>query len=146
MTIETHSSSEAGVIPADGYAGDVSPTTAWTWVKNGKATLVDVRSSAELAWVGYVPQGVAIPWKEWPGMTANTQFDDQLQSAVTDADRPVVFLCRSGKRSVAAARRATDLGYRAAYNILEGFEGDRDAQGHRGGTGWRAAGLPWQQD
>ena len=55
------------------------------------------------------------------------------------------MLCRSGVRSIAAARRATELGIEA-YNILEGFEGDKDAAGHRNVTGgWRKAGLPWAQ-
>ena len=39
-----------------------------------------------------------------------------------------LLLCRSGVRSVAAARRATELGIEA-YNILEGFEGDADGDG-----------------
>ncbi len=107
--------------------------------------LVDVRSDAEREWVGFVPGAVALAWKQWPGMAMNAAFDEGLRQAVPDG-RPVVLLCRSGVRSIAAAKRATELGLQA-YNILEGFEGDPDAQGHRGTRGgWRWRGLPWRQN
>ncbi|MFT4192554.1 MAG: rhodanese-like domain-containing protein [Comamonas sp.] len=129
---------------AEGYAGDVSPELAWQWVQAGQAVLVDVRSDAERAWVGQVPGAVAVAWKQWPGMVTNARFDEELAAAVP-AGQKVVLLCRSGVRSVAAARRATELGLQA-FNILEGFEGDRDAAGHRGTVGgWRQHGLPWEQ-
>ena len=129
---------------AQGYAGDVPPPLAWQWVQSGQAVLVDVRSEAELAWVGYVPGAVALAWKQWPGMVQNDRFDEGLMAAIP-AGKKVVLLCRSGVRSIAAARRATELGFEA-YNILEGFEGDVNAQGQRGHQGgWRFHGLPWQQ-
>ncbi|KAF1041465.1 MAG: hypothetical protein GAK34_02970 [Delftia tsuruhatensis] len=138
------SSNEAGIRPADGYAGDITPDLAWQWVQNGEAVLVDVRTDAERDWVGRVPGAAAVAWKQWPAMAGNEQFDAQIQSAVPDG-RKAVLLCRSGVRSVAAARRATELGLQA-YNILEGFEGDKDASGHRGTVGgWRLRGLPWEQ-
>lgn len=131
--------------PASGYAGDVSPELAWSWVQSGKAVLVDVRSDAERAWVGFVPGGVPLAWKHWPGMALNASFDDGLKNAVP-AGKKAVMLCRSGVRSIAAAKRATELGIEA-YNILEGFEGDGDERAHRGNTGgWRFRGLPWKQD
>ena len=127
-----------------GYAGDVSPQQAWQWVQAGEALLVDVRTDAERAWVGEVPGAVALAWKQWPGMAANPGFDDGLRAAAASGKK-LVLLCRSGVRSVAAAKRAAELGI-AAYNILEGFEGDADAQAHRGGQGgWRFHGLPWRQ-
>ena len=130
--------------PAQGYAGDVSPQLACEWGQRAEAVLVDVRSRAELEWVGFVPGAVHIAWKEWPGMQPNPDFDQAIQ-AVAPGQR-LVLLCRSGVRSVAAARRATELG-REAYNILEGFEGDPDAQGQRGRLGgWRHRGLPWRQN
>ncbi len=130
--------------PAEGYAGDVSPQLAWQWVQSGQAVLIDVRTDAERDWVGYVPGAVAIPWKHWPGMVANPSFDATLQAAVPAGGR-AVLLCRSGVRSVAAARRAAELGVEA-YNILEGFEGDADENGHRNRRGgWRFRGLPWRQ-
>ncbi|MGE8318202.1 MAG: rhodanese-like domain-containing protein [Comamonas sp.] len=130
--------------PANGYAGDIPPQLAWQWVQSGEAVLVDVRTDAERAWVGMVPQAVPVAWKQWPAMELNPDFDAQLQAAVP-AGRKVVLLCRSGVRSIAAAQRAAQLG-REAYNILEGFEGDADANGQRGKVGgWRLRGLPWRQ-
>ncbi len=131
-------------LPADGYAGDISPQLAWQWVSTGQAVLVDVRSDAERDWVGHVPGALAVVWKQWPGMRLNTDFDAQIRAAVPPAT-PALLLCRSGVRSIAAARRATELGL-VAYNILEGFEGDPDANGQRNRLGgWRFHGLPWRQ-
>jgi rhodanese-related sulfurtransferase len=134
------------VRPAQGYAGDVSPQLAWAWVQAGEAVLVDVRSDAERAWVGFVPGAQALAWKQWPGMAPNPEFDAGIQALAAQGKR-LVLLCRSGVRSIAAAQRATDLGVAQAYNILEGFEGDPDAQAQRGRLGgWRFHGLPWQQN
>jgi len=131
-------------IPAEGYAGDISPQLAWDWHCQGRAVVVDVRSAAEHAWVGFVPDVPMVPWKQWPGMVLNLVFDQEMTEAA--GGKPVLLLCRSGVRSIAAARRATELGL-VAYNILEGFEGDPDASGQRGRTGgWRFRGLPWRQN
>jgi sulfur dioxygenase len=136
--------SSSQVRPADGYAGDITPETAYAWTQSGEAVMVDVRSEAELAWVGFVPSAVAVPWKQWPGMAMNPAFDADVIAA--SQGKKIVLLCRSGVRSIAAAKRATELGLEA-YNILEGFEGDPDAHGHRGTLGgWRLRGLPWQQN
>ncbi len=108
------------------------------------AVLVDVRTDAERAWVGFVPGAVALALKQWPGMAMNATFDADLLDVVP-AGQKVVFLCRSGVRSIAAAQRATELGLEA-YNILQGFEGDADQHAQRGRLGgWRFQGLPWQQ-
>jgi rhodanese-related sulfurtransferase len=132
------------VIPAHGYAGDIPPALAWQWVQAGNAVLVDVRTDAERAWVGQVPGAKVVAWKQWPQMLMNPDFDTQLQAVVPSGSK-VLLLCRSGVRSVAAAQRATELGLQA-YSILEGFEGDLDANGQRGKlNGWRYRGLPWQQ-
>ena len=134
-----------GVVPAEGYAGDITPALAAQWMQAGDAVLVDVRSDAEREWVGFVPGAVPLAWKQWPGMAMNPAFDDGLRAAVPPGGK-AVLLCRSGVRSIAAARRATELGVEA-YNILEGFEGNPDADGHRGLTGgWRFRGLPWKQN
>ena len=134
----------SAAIPASGYAGDVSPELAWRWVQSGEAVLVDVRSDAEREWVGFVPAAVPLAWKQWPGMAMSPSFDEAIQSAVPKGKK-AVLLCRSGVRSIAAAKRATELGLEA-YNILEGFEGDADTNGHRGLlAGWRQRGLPWRQ-
>ena len=130
--------------PAQGYAGDVTPQLAWAWVQAGEAVLVDVRTDAERAWVGFVPGAQPLAWKQWPGMAMNPDFDAGIQALGADGKK-LVLLCRSGVRSVAAAQRATALGLQA-YNILEGFEGDPDEQAHRGTLGgWRFHGLPWRQ-
>jgi sulfur dioxygenase len=129
---------------AQGYAGDVTPQLAWRWVREGTAVLIDVRTDAEREWVGFVPGAIALAWKQWPGMAMNAGFDEGLRTAVP-AGTKAVLLCRSGVRSVAAARRAAELGLEA-YNILEGFEGDPDTQAQRGHKGgWRFHGLPWRQ-
>jgi sulfur dioxygenase len=136
-------------LPASGahqgsYAGDVSPELAWRWVQGGEAVLVDVRTDAEREWVGFVPGAVPVAWKQWPGMAVNPGFDQQVRDAADG--KKLVLLCRSGVRSIAAAKRATELGLEA-YNILEGFEGDPDADAHRGRKGgWRFRGLPWRQN
>ena len=132
------------VTPAEGYGGDVNAHTAWRWWRQGEAVLVDVRTDAEREWVGYVPGAVALAWKQWPGMLPNSAFDATLKATVPPGVK-VAFLCRSGVRSIAAAKHATTLGL-DAYNILEGFEGNVDASGHRGTLGgWKLSGLPWKQ-
>jgi rhodanese-related sulfurtransferase len=129
---------------AEGYAGDIPGALAMQWWQTGDAVLVDVRTDAEREWVGVVPGAIALAWKQWPGMAMNTAFDAGLKAAAADGKK-VLLLCRSGVRSVAAAKRATELGLQA-YNILEGFEGDLDEQGQRGHKGgWRFNGLPWRQ-
>jgi sulfur dioxygenase len=130
---------------AAGYAGDVSPLLAWQWVQAGEAVLVDVRTDAEREWVGFVPGALPVAWKQWPGMALNPDFDRAVQAAGASGQK-LVMLCRSGVRSIAAAKRATELGLQA-YNILEGFEGDPDGQAQRGRKGgWRLHGLPWRQN
>lgn len=127
------------------YAGDITPTAALEWWSRGEAVLIDIRSDAERAWVGFVPHAVAIEWKTWPTMDVNPLFDQQLLAAATVGSK-VLMLCRSGVRSVPAAQRATSLGFQA-FNILEGFEGDPDVEAHRGvKNGWKVRGLPWRQN
>jgi glyoxylase-like metal-dependent hydrolase (beta-lactamase superfamily II)/rhodanese-related sulfurtransferase len=130
--------------PAEGYSGDVSAALAHRWWQAGEAVLIDVRTDAEREWVGFVPGAVALAWKQWPGMAMNPGFDEGLHAALAGGKK-AVLLCRSGVRSIAAARRASELGFEA-YNILEGFEGDPDSNAHRGNRGgWRLQGLPWRQ-
>jgi sulfur dioxygenase len=134
----------AAISPADGYAGDIPLSLAHQWWKNGEAVIVDVRTQAELDWVGRVPNTEWIQWKHYPGMSINADFDRELVAKVS-RDKPVLFLCRSGVRSIDSAKRAQSLGY-AAYNILEGFEGDPDSHKQRGKlNGWRRAGYDWIQ-
>jgi rhodanese-related sulfurtransferase len=128
------------------YAGALTPAEAHElWRSAPGAKMVDVRTRAEWDYVGRIPGAVEIELLSYPGNRPNAGFVNELQSKV-DPATPVLFICRSGGRSHNAAIIAAQAGYAAAYNVLEGFEGDRDAQGHRNTTGgWRAAGLPWTQ-
>lgn len=126
------------------YAGALTPKEAFSLMASG-AVLVDVRTQAEWDFVGRIPGSVLIEWQTYPGSRPNAEFLPQLAAKV-DRNGPVMFLCRSGARSHAAATAASQAGYGQAYNVLEGFEGDKDANGHRNTVGgWRAAGLPWLQ-
>jgi len=115
-----------------------------------QAVLVDVRSGEERKFVGHVPDSLHVPWATGTALTRNPRFVRELEAAVTKAagkDTPVLLLCRSGKRSILAAEAAVKAGLPLVFNVLEGFEGEIDAQGHRGGEdGWRFQGLPWVQD
>ncbi|MCL2345213.1 MAG: rhodanese-like domain-containing protein [Desulfobulbus sp.] len=128
------------------YQGELTPREAYELLRLAPgATLVDVRTHAEWDWVGRIPNAVEIEWNQYPGGARNPYFIAELQRRV-DPEALVLFLCRSGVRSIAAATAATEAGYGACYNVLEGFEGDRDAHGHRNAIGgWRHAGLPWHQ-
>lgn len=126
------------------YSGALLPAEAHELMKAG-ASLVDVRTKPELLYVGRVPGALAVEWQTYPGNRPNPEFLAELAAAVPK-DQPVMFMCRSGARSHSAAEAATRAGWKEAYNVLEGFEGDRDAGGHRNTTGgWRVAGLPWSQ-
>jgi rhodanese-related sulfurtransferase len=137
--------------PADGYAGDITPQQAWALLQSDpSAVLVDVRTDAEWRFVG-IPdlastgrEPVLTQWVDVTGRP-NAAFVAELIAAGLSPERPVVFLCRSGARSIGAAKAATAAGLGPAYNVLEGFEGALDSTGHRGSDGWRAAGLPWTQ-
>jgi rhodanese-related sulfurtransferase len=132
------------------YAGDITPLEAWKLLSdNPQAVLVDVRTDAEWRFVG-VPDlsslgrnAVFIEWNTAAGHNQN--FLAELKGQLPAESGPVVFLCRSGNRSIGAAETATEAGIEPSYNILDGFEGNLDALGHRGETGWRAVGLPWKQ-
>jgi len=129
------------------YAGALLPAEARALMQQVPgAKLIDVRTQAEWEYVGRVPDSVLIEWNSYPSGQRNPQFLEELQAKVAKTEAPVMFLCRSGARSHHAAMAATLAGYPNSYNILEGFEGDKDAQGHRNSVGgWRVAGLPWVQ-
>ena len=128
------------------FSGEVTPPEAFELLQKAPGTvIVDVRTRAEWDWVGRVPGAVEIEWVEYPDMTRNPNFVTALRRQV-DPEALVLFLCRSGVRSRGAASLALESGYTAAYNILEGFEGDKDAHNQRGKLGgWRFHGLPWYQ-
>ena len=129
------------------YFGAVLPGDAYALMKGAPgARLIDVRTRPEWDYVGHVPDSSLLEWNVYPDGSRNPEFLVQLRSKAPDPEAPVLFLCRSGVRSDGAARIAAAAGYSKAFNILEGFEGDKDADGHRGTLGgWRKAGLPWVQ-
>ena len=130
------------------YSGAVTPQEAFTLLQaDPRIKLIDVRTNAERDWVGKVAiapeQHGAVQWNLYPGGTPNPDFIAQLQQ-VADRDDVLLFLCRSGVRSRHAARAATENGFHHCFDILEGFEGDKDEHGHRKTvSGWCKAGLPW---
>lgn len=128
------------------YEGILLPAEAHQVMREHKnAALIDVRSRAEWDFVGRIPGAVEVEWKSYPGMIPNAQFAEQLASRVPK-DAVAMFICRSGGRSHETAMAAKRAGFNACFNVLEGFEGDRDGAGHRNSVGgWRAAGLPWTQ-
>ena len=127
------------------YAGAVTPTEAWQLLQAGQAHIVDVRFHFEREYVGRIPNTKGIEWKNSETGQVNPAFIEGLKEQFTPSDT-LLFLCRSGVRSDAAARSAKIAGFSSAYNILGGFEGDLDNQKHRSSlNGWRKEGLPWEQ-
>ncbi len=138
---------------SDDYAGDIPPKKAWEILtKETESVLVDVRTDAEWLFVGMPDlaalgkEPVKVAWQVYPAMQVNPGFVEAVTAAAPKQDVPILFLCRSGQRSRSAAIAITQAGYARCYNISEGFEGDKDAQAHRGTIGgWKVAGLPWKQ-
>ena len=128
------------------YDGELLPAEAYDlWQRAPGAKLVDVRTHAEWDYVGRIPGAVEIEWESYPEGKLNPYFAEQLRKQV-DPESLVMFICRSGNRSHHAATAAAAAGYTQSYNVVEGFEGKKDASGHRNSVGgWRVAGLPWSQ-
>ena len=139
------------------YAGDLELTAAWALLASDPvAQLVDVRTVAEWSFVGLpdlsplAREPHRVEWQGYPSMQINPNFvtdtAGRLEAAGAGPDTPILFLCRSGARSRAAAAAMTRAGFQKAFNIAGGFEGDIDDEGHRGRiNGWKAIGLPWRQ-
>ena len=133
------------------FLGDVSPGRTWRDLRDrAEAVLVDVRTRAEWAYVGGPDLAslgkpvVQVEWLMFPTMENNPGFLEQLRERGVMPDRTIYLICRSGVRSRQAAELLALHGY-ATYNVADGFEGQLDADGHRGVGGWRAEGLPWRQ-
>lgn len=132
---------------------NILPTQAWQALQSDpRAQLVDVRTDAEWTFVGLPDlsgagkQPVLIPWQVYPSMQPHPDFVGALREAGLTPESRIMFLCRSGARSMAAAQAAVAAGFPYAYNVADGFEGNPDAEGHRGvAAGWKAEGLPWRQ-
>jgi rhodanese-related sulfurtransferase len=156
MSAEFTNAESSDAVPSPGqsasYAGDVAPEDAYAALAAEEdAVLVDVRTAAEWSYVGLPdlsPIGkrvVCVEWQRFPDGAVNGDFVEQLQDAGLPDGAPIYFICRSGVRSIAAAKAATRAGLGPAYNVLEGFEGPHDEHGHRAVAGWKNAGLPWRQ-
>ena len=139
---------------AESYAGDISVQEAWKLLSDDdSAVLVDVRTRPEWVFVG-IPdmsglgrETVFCEWQSFPTMQVNGEFAAQLRAKGIAEDQPMLFLCRSGQRSKAAAIAMTEQGFTRCYNVAGGFEGPPDGERHRGKVGgWKAAGLPWIQE
>ncbi len=136
------------------YAGDLTPIEAWEYLKSNEgAVLLDIRTEEEWNYVGMPDTGeigretVFVEWVTGLDHDANPDFFPQLAAVGLEAggDQPILIICRGAVRSVAAATAITEAGFSPVYNVLEGFEGPVGDDGHRGHSGWRAAGLPWYQ-
>ncbi len=136
------------------YAGEIMPRQAFDFLGNNPdARLVDVRTMPEWSFVGYPDIGVfrqeliRLSWRFYPTMQRNTAFEEQLEAIVPDKAAPLLFICRTGGRSLDAAIAMAARGYRACYNVTGGFEGEVDVHCHRGYVnGWKAEQLPWRQE
>jgi rhodanese-related sulfurtransferase len=128
------------------YAGSVSAPEAWSLALAGAAVIIDVRTAEEYKYVGHVPNSPLVQWQTGSALVKNPRFARELASKV-GKDEAILLLCRSGKRSAAAAEAAARAGFTRVFNIREGFEGDISPDGQRGASGgWRHHGLPWTQD
>ena len=112
---------------------------------NPHAVLVDCRSEMEYLFVGHPTGAAHVAWNDGPDWDINPHFVGQVKK-IASMNRPVVLICRSGQRSIAAGVELEKAGFTEVYNVLEGFEGALD-ENHRRGTlgGWRKDGLPWEQ-
>lgn len=119
----------------------------WDFLQdNPAAVMIDVRTTIEHFFVGHPPHATLIVWQEFPDMALNEQFVEQVKATVADKSTPILLLCRSGARSLAAAKVLEAAGYQHLINIAQGFEGGLDANKQRGNvSGWRFHGLPWIQ-
>ena len=129
------------------FAGSVTAQQAWALVQAGQAQLIDVRTNEERTFVGYVPDALHVAWATGTSMNRNPRFERELEAKVRDKQAVLLLLCRSGKRSAAAAEVLTKAGFNNVFNVLQGFEGDLNALRQRGHSGgWRWDALPWIQD
>ena len=128
------------------FTGTILPQEAWALFQTAQVVIVDVRTNEERKFVGYVEDTVHIPWATGTALNRNPRFAKELETKV-GKDKIILLLCRSGKRSAAAANVVFNAGFENIYNIDQGFEGDLDENNHRGSfNGWRFHGLPWRQE
>lgn len=131
------------------HKGDISPPEAYQRLQNNpSAVLIDVRTQPEWVFVGVpaVDRLIRLSWQVFPAMNVNSQFVSDIEQLGLPRETEILCICRSGARSASAATALTEAGFTNAWNVAQGFEGDKDASGHRSTVGgWKAAGLPWVQ-
>ena len=135
------------------YAGDINSSDAFEILKNElNSFLIDVRTLPEWQFSGVPDLSsvrkdiLTISWKNYPKMDMNSNFAGQVEGIISDKVAKLFFICKTGGRSLDAAIKMTELGYRNCYNIASGFEGDLNDNNQRGKiNGWKASGLPWEQ-
>ncbi len=131
------------------YKGDLTPLETMERLTSSKSSvLLDVRIMPEWNYVGVpaVERLLTVEWQTFPSGVVNQSFVAQVEQAGVPKDAEIYAICRSGVRSIAAAEALTAAGYESVYNVLEGFEGDKDPAGHRSSVGgWKHHGLPWTQ-
>lgn len=127
------------------YRGALTPGETWALLQQDpRAKLVDIRAREELALVGRIPGAIEIEIKRYPAWIDNDNFLPAIRARVSPDDL-ILLICRSGKRSHKAAEWLTREGFPNCFNVLEGFEGDRNEQSQRIVNGWKVQGLPWSQ-
>jgi rhodanese-related sulfurtransferase len=123
----------------------VSPARAFELIKAPGTYLVDVRSVAEYVLVGHPEMAYNVPITFWSEDEArfvvNPNFLEDLTARFEKEDA-LIFICRSGGRSLRAARAARGAGYAKVYHLAEGFEGALDEKGYRTVGGWKNS-LPY---
>lgn len=138
---------------------ELSPTDAWATLKEDKtARLIDVRTQAEWTFVGCPDLSglghtlICAEWASFPNMSINPHFADAVIEQIGPGlPGPLLFLCRSGVRSLYAAEAVENLYAQRGHtvdckSVAEGFEGDKDATGQRSTrNGWKYRGLAWRQ-
>lgn len=144
-------------ITMSNVVGEINPPKAWEMMQGDcAAVLIDVRTAMEYHYVGHPVGAIHLPWVEPPTWQPDPQFvqrvDERLRAMDDKSppdihDLPLLLICRSGSRSGMAAEQLAASGFNNVYNVLEGFEGERDGRQHRSTiNGWRFHNLPWLQD
>ena len=132
---------------------DIRGDEAWEILSaNIKAHLIDVRTDAELDYVGYPiidsikKEVIFLPWMHYPAYDLNTDFTTELVKIIPAIEDILIFICKAGGRSKQAAQCMNKIGYKNCFNIIDGFEGSMDSQKQRGKvSGWKFLNLPWEQ-
>lgn len=132
----------------------LEPEAAWEMMKSDPSVLmIDVRSDMEFLMIGHAKGAVHVPWIDAPDWTVNTSFVSEVRklllgrvSGNSRGSVPLILICRSGNRSLDASKALAEAGLQEVHMVASGFEGPLDDEHHRNSiSGWRFAGLPWEQ-